>query len=416
MIRPLSLYIGLRYTRAKRRNGFISFISMASMIGIALGVAVLITVLSVMNGFDYEIKHRFFAIAPQMTVFSSQDMHGRWQDLQQTVDRTAGVKASAPFVNGKGMLSYQGQVSGVEVMGIDPKQEPKISAIANKMTDGQLSSLQPGKYRMVIGYKLADNMGLNVGDKVVLLTPQTTMSPLGIQPRYRQFTISGIFDAGGGFGFDDGVAYVSLQDAQKLYAGGKKYSGLHLTLNDIYSAGTMSRRLASILPPTYLVSNWMQQYGAFFKALAMEKTMMFIILILIVAVAAFNLVSTLVMVVNDKQSDIAILRTLGARPRSIMMTFIFQGAIIGLIGVIAGVILGLLLAENANSIVTFLQNTFHMQLISASVYYVNFLPVRILPIDVLNIAAWAFGLSLLATLYPAFRAYRTQPAEALRYE
>lgn len=416
MIRPLSLYIGLRYTRAKRRNGFISFISLASMLGIAIGVAVLITVLSVMNGFDYEIKHKFFAMAPEVTVFSSIDLGDRWHALQQQVDRTAGVRASAPFVNGKGMLSFRGQVSGVEVMGVLPKQEAKISALASKMVEGSLNSLQAGRYNMVLGYKLADNLGLRTGDKLVLLTPETTSSPLGIQPRYRQFTVSGVFDAGGGFGFDNGVAYINLTDAEKLFRGGKTYGGLHVKIHNIYQAGLLSRQLAQQLPPEYLISTWMQQYGAFFKALAMEKTMMFIILILIVAVAAFNLVSTLVMVVNDKQADIAILRTLGARPRSILFIFIFQGAIIGLIGLALGVIFGLLLADNASALVSFLQDKLHMQLISASVYMVDYLPVRIIPMDIVKICIWAFGLCLLATLYPAYRAYKTQPAEALRYE
>ncbi|MDF1796827.1 MAG: lipoprotein-releasing ABC transporter permease subunit [Coxiellaceae bacterium] len=416
MIRPLSLYIGLRYTRAKRRNGFISFISSASMIGIALGVAVLITVLSVMNGFDYEIRHRFFAVAPQVTAFTAQGLQGRWQNLQARINKVPGVKASAPYANGKGMLSFQGQVSGVEVMGIVPTEENKISSIGGKMKDGSLNSLQPGKFNMVIGYKLADNLGLSVGDKLVLLTPQTTTSPLGIQPRYRRFTIGGIFDAGGGFGFDTGVAYINLSDAQRLYAGGQMYSGLHIKLDNLYQAVAMSKAIAEHLPNTFMVSNWTRQFGPFFKALAMEKTMMFIILILIVAVAAFNLVSTLVMVVNDKQADIAILRTLGAKPRSIFATFIFQGALVGLIGVVLGVILGLLLSYNATNIVSYLQRAFHVQLISASVYFVDFLPVRIMPMDIVEISLWAFGLSLVATLYPAYRAFKTQPAEALRYE
>lgn len=416
MMKSLSLYIGLRYTRAKKRNGFISFISMASMIGIALGVAVLITVLSVMSGFDHEIKHRFFAMAAQVTVYSADPIDGGLSYLEKQVEHHPGVSNSAPFINGKGMLSYHGQVSGVEVMGIDPDKERRISQLANKVVEGSLASLKPGNYNMVIGYKTADQLGLTLGDKVVLLTPQTTTSPLGIQPRYRRFTVSGVFDSGGGFGFDSGVAYINMTDASKLYAGGQSLTGLHLKLKNLYQANQISRSLANHLPANVMVSDWTQQFGAFFKALAMEKTMMFIILILIVAVAAFNLVSTLVMVVNDKQADIAILRTLGATPRDIFMIFIYQGAIIGFIGVLFGVIFGLLLASNANAVVTFLQNTFHIQLISSSVYFVDFLPVKILPWDVAHIALWAFGLSLVATLYPSYRAYRTQPAEALRYE
>jgi lipoprotein-releasing system permease protein len=416
MIRPLALYIGFRYTRAKKRSGFVSFISMASMIGIALGVAVLITVISVMNGFDQKIREQFFAIAPQVTVMTDQNLQGRWQKLQRTVMAVPGVEKVAPYVSGKGMLSFQGQVTGVEVMGVDPQKEQAISALAKRMTEGSLSSLVSGSYNMVLGNQLAAQLGARVGDRLVLLTPETTNTPLGISPRYRRFTVSGIFHVGGGLGFDAGVAYIALPDAAKLYRAAERVSGLHVKLDDLYQANSVSLAIAEQLSPYFSITNWTRTFGAFFKALAMEKTMMFLILILIVAVAAFNLVSTLVMVVNDKRADIAIVRTLGATRGTIMWIFIFQGAIVGLVGVLLGLLLGLLLTWNATAIVSWIQQVFHVQLISASVYFVDYLPTLIVPADVVRITLSAWGLSLLATLYPAWRAFKLQPAEALRYE
>jgi lipoprotein-releasing system permease protein len=416
MIKPLSLHIAWRYTRAKKRNQFVSFISLASMLGIALGIAVLITVLSVMNGFDYQIKTRFFAVAPQVTVVTEQNLEDQWSALEHQAYNVKGVVASAPFVNGKGMLTHDGMVSGVQVLGINPSREEKISKLNKKMVSGSLNSLTPGSYHIVLGMTLASNLGLQVGDKVVLLTPQTSVSPLGIAPRYRQFTVSGIFHVGGGFGFDNGVAYTSLQDAQRLFLGAQRLSGLHIKLRNLYDAPSITSALAKKFPPGFQISNWTQTYGAFFHALAMEKTMMFIILILIVAVAAFNLVSTLVMVVNDKQSEIAILRTLGARRSMIMATFIFQGAIVGILGTLIGVIAGLLLASNATAIVNEIQHVFHVQFIQSSVYFIDYLPSKIEFSDVLHVAFYGFVLSLVATIYPAFRAFKCQPAEALRYE
>lgn len=416
MIKPLSLYIGLRYTRAKKRSQFVSFISLASMIGIMLGVAVLITVLSVMNGFDSEITHRFFAIAPQVTVFTSHPQRDNPADLQAKVASVPGVKALAPFVSGKGMLSHAGQVSGAQVIGITPALENNISSLGKKMLDGELATLTPGSFHAVLGIKLATSMGLRVGDKLVLLTPQTTVSPLGISPRYRQLTVSGIYHVGGGFGFDNGVIYMNRHDASRLFAGGDALYGWHVTLKNIYDATPVSNTIALKMPNNYFVSNWTQTFGAFFKAIAMEKSMMFVILCLIVAVAAFNLVSSLVMAVNDKQADIAILRTLGANRSTIMGAFIIQGAMIGLIGTLLGIVLGLLLAENATAVVNGIEHLFHVQLIPASVYFIDFLPTKIEVSDIWHIGLMAFVMSLLATLYPAKRAFNTQPAEALRYE
>jgi len=416
MIRPFSLLVGLRYTRAKRRNHFISFISVVSMLGIALGVAVLITVLSVMNGFDSTIRTKFFSVAPAVTVTTTLRPDITWQSLQNIVLKQPEVTNAAPFVNGKGMLLNMGAVNGADIIGVIPKEQDKVSDISKKMVAGSLSSLQPRKYNMVIGKTLAANLGLVVGDQVNLFTPQSTTTPLGILPRYRRFTISGIFNTKSGFGFDSGVAYINYLDAQKLYAGGQATSGLYLKLNDIYAAPAITNKLNRELDTSYYVTNWTQQFGAFFEALSMEKTIMFVILMLIVGVAVFNLVSTLVMAVNDKRPDIAILRTIGATPRQIMSIFVIQGAVVGLIGTLLGVIGGVILALNATAIVNWVQYEFHVQLISSAVYFVNYLPSQLHFSDVLGVAIISFSLCLVATLYPAWTAARTQPAEALRYE
>jgi len=416
MIRPFTLLVGLRYTRAKRRNSFISFISLISMLGIALGVMVLITVLSVMNGFDYQIHKKFFSVAPAVTISSGNTQQNDWQKLVSQVMQLPQVSGAAPFVNGQGMLLNQGAVSGAEVIGIVPSQQNTISDLNTKMQSGKLESLMPDTYNMVIGKTLANNLGLVVGDQVNLFTPQSTTTPLGILPRFRRFTISGIFDTDNGFGFDSGVAYINYQDAQRLYSSGNGVAGLYLKLNNVYSANQVSDELQQQLPAFYYVTNWTQQYGAFFDALSMEKTIMFVILLLIVGVATFNLVSTLVMVVNDKRPDIAILRTMGASPRDIMRIFIIQGAIVGMIGVGLGIIGGIILSLNATAIVNAIQHHFHVQLISSSVYFVNFLPSQLHFMDVLNVSLIAFVLSLIATIYPALSASKTHPAEALRYE
>lgn len=386
------------------------------MLGIALGVAVLITVLSVMNGFDYQIKTQFFAIAPQVTVFARQETLRDWLPWQHQLESIQGVEAAAPFINGKAMLTHQGVVSGVEMLGIIPEQEQRISELSHSIVSGKYQDLLPGKYHIIIGQKLADNLGLTVGDFVTVFTPQTTTTPIGIVPRFRRFTVSAIFETNSGFGFDNGVAYINFSDAQKLLAGSDALAGLHVKLKNVYSAGIMTHQLQNSLPGGFLVTNWTEQYGAFFQALSMEKTMMFVILLLIVGVAAFNLVSTLVMVVNDKRADIAILRTLGATPLTIMSAFIIQGMIIGLVGTLLGLLGGMVLALNATDIVNAIQHEFHVQFISSSVYFVDYLPSKLEFTDLTRVGLSALLLSLIATLYPAWIAFRTEPAEALRYE
>lgn len=416
MFKPLALYIGLRYTRAKRRQHFISFISLASMLGIALGVAVLITVLSVMNGFDYEIQNRLFNMANQVTVSRLDGPLTNWQALQQQVQKQSKVVAAAPFISAQGLMTYLGASAPVIITGILPNQESRVSEMASHLLQGHFTDLTPKSFNMVIGEGLASNLGLGIGDKVILLTTQATPTPFGIQPRYRQFTITGIFHVEGNPTMDRGLGFINMADAQALYQMGNAVSGLRLRISNLYAAPAVSYALENTLPEGYSVSNWTQEYGTFFKAIRMEKTMIFLLLLFIIAVAAFNLVSSLVMAVNDKQADIAILRTFGATPRTIMATFIVQGFVIGAFGTLLGFVGGILLALNVSSVVNFIQNLFHVEFISSSVYFISYLPSRLDWHDVWQVCSIALGLSLLATLYPAWQASRTQPAEALRYE
>lgn len=413
---PAALYIALRYTRAKRRNLFISFISLVSMIGIALGVAVLITVLSVMNGFDKEIKKRVFVMVSPMTINSPNGYVDHWQQLQKKVTQVPFIKHAAPFVMAEVLLSYGGTVQPALVNGILPSEENYVSSVSKKMTEGQLSFLEQGKFGIVLGEDLAMRLGASLGDKITIITPQVSVSPAGVIPRFKRFTLVGVFRAGGGFGFDAGFGFIQLDDAQKLMGLKNHVTGLHLNVDDVYQAPLLARTLQEQLSPTLNVNTWVDQFGEFFRAVQLEKTMMFLILLLIVAVAAFNLVSTLVMVVNEKQSDIAILRTFGATPKMIMSIFIFQGGFIGLFGTLIGVILGLALALNVTSIVNWIEHVFHVQFLSSNVYFINYLPSDIKPSDVMTISAASLFLSLIATIYPAWRASKMDPVEALRYE
>jgi lipoprotein-releasing system permease protein len=416
MFRPVALYIGLRYTRAKRRNHFISFISLASMIGIALGVTVLITVLSVMNGFDDEIKHRVFDMARQVTVSRYDGVLPDWQTLQQQLANQPNIIAIAPFVNGQGILTSQGASQPILVTGVSPGEEAQVSQLPSKIVEGSLSALQPGQFGIVMGEKLADQLGLKIGDRVPLFVPKASVTPAGMTVRFKRFILVGLFNVGGGFGFDTGMVMINLQDAQVLYELDNNVSGLRLKVPDLYAAPKVANELQKTLADQYTVSDWTQEYGTFFKAIRMEKSMMFFILVLIIAVAAFNLVSSLVMIVTDKRSEIAILRTLGASPREIMATFMVQGSVIGIVGTLLGVVGGVLLALNATAIVAHLQQLLHVQFISENVYFIDFLPSHLQWSDVWRIGGIALVLSLIATLYPAWQAARTQPAEALRYE
>jgi lipoprotein-releasing system permease protein len=416
MFKPVSFYIGLRYTRAKRRNHFISFISLSSILGIALGILTLITVLSVMNGFDREIKKRVFDMVPAITVGNTTNAIGNWQEVEAVVRKSPLITAVAPFVNGQVMITNAGYVRPAMITGILPNEEKTMSALEDKMVAGKLSSLTPNFFGIVLGEDLARNLNAEVGDKITVITPQVSLSPAGVVPRFKRFIVTGIFHAGGGFGFDMALAFVNLSDAQKLFELGSAITGLHVNVKDIYDAPKVSQQLVNLLGPTSLVANWTDTYGVLFHQISMEKTMMFFILMLIIAVAVFNLVSTLVMVVNDKEADIAILRTIGATPRMIMNIFIVQGAIIGIFGTLLGVVGGVALALNVTEAVRWIETLFHVQFLSDTVYWVNYLPSELQWMDVIRISGVSLTLCLIATIYPAWRAARTEPVEALRYE
>ncbi|MHA7841153.1 MAG: lipoprotein-releasing ABC transporter permease subunit [Gammaproteobacteria bacterium] len=416
LFRPLSFCIGLRYTRSSRGKGFVSFIALSSMLGIALGVAVLITVLSVMNGFDEAIQHRIAGMAHHITIRDETGHLKQWPTIAKTLAQDPEIEASAPFVIGQGMLSSHGVIHGTVVFGIDPHEELKVAAIGKNMIRGALTDLQSGQYGMVLGLELAQSLGLDVGDKVTLITPQMSITPLQVMPRMRRFTVRGLFSAGNGFGFDSNYAFIDLKDAQTLYGLPHSVTGLRLRLQHFFSAPLLARELRKRLPPTLVVSDWTDNFGALFEAIRLEKTMMFIILLMIITVAAFNLVATLVVAANDKRSDMAILRTLGATPRQVMGVFMVQGLAIGVVGILLGLLFGLLLAWNVTDLVDAIQHYFNVQLLSSNIYYVNYLPSKILWSDVIQVTIAAFCLSVLATIYPAWRASRVPPAEALRYE
>lgn len=414
---PFELFVGLRYTRAKRRNHFISFISMTSMVGIALGVAALIVVLSVMNGFQHELRSRILGVASHLQITGPNNQLGDWQGLAEAVRNNKEMQASAPYIMAQGMLSSGPVAQGTIVRGVIPSEEDKVAEIGQHIRAGSFNALQPGGFGIVLGSDLALALGVGVGDKVVVMTPQGQLTPTGMVPRLKQFKVVGIFQVGM-YEYDSALALIHLGDAATLYRMGNNVSGLRLKLADLDRAPLVARKLAQQLGQDkgYYISDWTQQHANFFRAVQMEKRVMFVILTLIVAVAAFNIVSTLVMAVTDKRADIAILRTLGASPRSIMQVFIVQGALIGVIGTLMGVVGGVLLALNIETVVPFIEHVFGIQFLAKDVYYISDLPSELQWADVTVITSVSLVLSLLATLYPSWRAARTNPAEALRYE
>ena len=412
---PYELFIGLRYTRAKKRNHFISFISLISMLGIALGVAALIIVLSVMNGFQKEIRARILGITPHLQVASDSGSILDWKPIEKIVATHPGVSAAAPYIDGQGMLSQNENVQGVMVRGILPDEENRLTHLSDKMKAGKLENLRAGEFGIVLGVDLARALGARVGESILLITPQGQITPAGMVPRLKQFHVVGIFEVGMS-PYDNALALINMNDAQKLYRMGDAVTGISARLKDLDQARRVAADLDTNLPHDLYSSDWTRQNANYFSAVQMEKKMMFIILSLIVAVAAFNIVSTLVMAVTDKQADIAILRTLGASPVSIMKIFMVQGVVIGLTGMLIGVISGVVIALNIGTIVPFIEHLFGVQFLAKDVYFISELPSDLERSDVLVVSIFSFIISILATIYPSWRAAQTQPAEALRYE
>jgi len=415
-VSPYELFIGLRYTRAKKRNHFISFISLISLMGITLGMTALITVMSVMNGFQKEVRTRILGVASHVQIGSMHGNLSHWQQTAEEAVKHPSVEAAAPYVNAQGMLSHNQVVQGVIVRGILPTMEDKVADFAKMMVSGELDHLVPGEFGIVIGMELARSMGTFVGDKIVLISPQGQVTPAGILPRLKQFTVVGIFEAGH-FEYDSGLALIHMFDAQKLYRmENDDVSGVRLKLKDLFLAPQVVQELPAMLTIDSFISDWTKQHANYFRAIQIEKRMLSLILALIIAVAAFNIVSTLVMAVTDKESDIAILRTLGASPRSIMKIFIVQGTFIGVFGTILGVAGGMLLAYNVGEVVAFIESVFRVQFLSREIYYISTIPTDPQMSDITTVAVTSFVLSLLATIYPSYRASKVNPAEALRYE
>jgi len=414
-MRPFELFIGLRYTRAKRRTHFISFISLISMLGIALGIAALITVMSVMNGFEKEIRARILGAAAHIQMLGPEAGLVDWEAIADQAKRHPEVSAAAPFVQAQGLLSTGSAVRGVYVRGIVPGLEDQVADFSQHMKAGSLAELIPGRFGIAIGIGIARALQLKVGDRVTLISPQGQVTPAGLMPRLKQFTVVGVFALDHNE-FDSALALVRMEDAQVLYRMDANVSGVRLKVKNVDAAPRIARELAQRVPPEVFLTDWSQQNVNYFRAIQIEKRMMFIILTLIIAVAAFNLVSTLVMVVTDKHPDIAILRTLGTSPGSIMKIFVVQGAVIGVVGTLLGVAIGVALALNIDVVVPFIERTLGFQFLSREVYYISELPSDLHWNDVWSVAAVSLALAFVATLYPSWRASRVNPAEALRYE
>ena len=415
MFKPLTLYIGMRYTRAKQRTQFISFITLTSVMGIALGVTALIVVLSVMNGFEAELRERILGMTSHATISGRNGQLQDWKQLEQQIIGKPHIEGSAPFVRGQVMINADRRVSGTLLRGIIPEYEPRVSEVADKMKVGKLTDLVAGKFGIVLGAELANYLGVMTGQKVTVISPQINSTPAGILPRLKRFTVVGIFKVGM-YEYDRNMAIIHIDDAAKLFRLGDAVSGLRLKLDDLFDAPQITRALARELHNQYSVSDWTRAHSNFFKAIKTEKRVMFIILLLIVAVAAFNIVSTLVMVVTDKRGDIAILKTQGLTNMSVMGVFIVLGSIIGVVGTVLGTLGGVLLALNVETIIPAIESFFGVQFMAADVYYISDVPSKLVWMDVYFIAGIAFVLSLLATLYPAWQASRVNPAEVLRYE
>jgi lipoprotein-releasing system permease protein len=412
---PYEWLIGSRYLRSGHRNRFISFIALISILGLALGVAALIVVLSVMNGFEHELRQRILSMTSHATLMGLDGRLEEWPRVQAQALEDPAVEVAVPYIEDQGMLVAGERVSGAQIRGIVPADERRVSSLADHMSAGRLEDLVSGSYRIVLGAALAQELGVGIGDSVVLVVAQGNATPVGVMPRMRRFTVSGTFNAGM-YEFDRGLALIASADAARLYRLGDAVTGVRLRLHDMFRAPTVVHNVAVALGGGYYVSDWTRRHANLFRSIELTKSIMFFILVLVVAVAAINIVSTLVMIVKEKQSDIAILRTMGSTPRSILGVFVFQGAAIGLLGTLGGIGLGLLIADKLEDLVHGVERAFNTRFMEASVYLMSDLPARVEMNDVIQISATAFLLCCLSTLYPAWRAARTQPAEALRHE
>jgi len=415
MIRPLELFIGLRYLRARRRNHFVSFISVMATAGIVLGVAALIIVLSVMNGFGQELRARILGAVSHVTITAA---HGPLKDWQGVYARVAGlphVVAGAPYVEGQGLLSVSGASRPVLIRGIDPADSARVSTFHSHMRDGSLNALRPGRFGVVLGSELAWRLGVSVGSRVDLLSSRLMVTPAGILPRSKTLKVAGIYELGVSE-YDSNLALLNLDDASRIFLSHDGVSGIRLELDNLFAAPSVRQRIAGILGKNFRVVDWTQQHVNFFRALRIEKIAMFVIMMLVVAVAAFNIVSMLTMMVTDKESDIAILRTLGLSPRSVMAVFMINGSLLGIVGTLVGVASGVLLALHIQAVVHFFEMQLGAHLFSQNVYYYTALVGDVHSADVLAIALASLAVAILATVYPARRAALLQPSEALRYE
>ncbi|MCQ4294733.1 lipoprotein-releasing ABC transporter permease subunit [Pseudomonas stutzeri] len=414
MFRPLSVFIGSRYTRAKRRNHFISFISLTSLIGLALGVLAMIMVLSVMNGFQREMSSRILGMVPHATVIGEQPLDD-WQAVAARLSSHKQIVGMAPVTQLEGMLSFKGSMQPIQISGIDPQAESQVSIVGERLVGGSLDQLQPGEFGVIIGLMTARRFGLKLGDKLTLIVPEVSSTPGGVTPRMQRLNVVGVFKVGADL--DGSLGMIHRADAAQIHRWApEQVQGVRLKLSDLYRAPEVAAQVAATLGEGYRVEDWSYTQGSLFSAMKMEKTMIGLLLMLIVAVAAFNIIATLIMVVADKRADIAILRTLGATPRQIMAIFMVQGSIIGFSGTVIGVILGVLGALNVSELVTWLEKVSGQHIFSSDVYFISTLPSELRLEDVVLVSVTALGLSFLATLYPAWRAAQTQPAEALRYE
>jgi lipoprotein-releasing system permease protein len=412
---PYEWLIGTRYLRSTHRRGFVSFVALMSVIGLMLGVATLITVLSVMNGFERELRNRILSVTSHATLSGIEGSTANWRDVRKAALKQPGVQAAVPYIEEQSMISNGISIAGATVRGVLPAEERVATGIAQQLIAGKLEDLEEGQFHIILGSALARELNAKMGSQVIVIAPEGTATPTGVVPRMRRFKVTGIFQSGM-YEFDRGLALVHLSDAARLYRLGDRVTGIRLALDDPLQAPSFVVRLARSLGGGFYVSDWTRNHVNFFRSIELTKSMMFVILLMIVAVAAFNIVATLVMIVKEKQSDIAILRTLGAGPPNILAAFAIQGVMIGFVGTLMGAGLGFLASRNLESIVAWLERLFKTQFLDASVYYMSDLPAYVEWMDVVRVCTVAFLLCALATVYPAWRASRTAPAEALRHE